>query len=428
MEEDKVIDKEVPKEDSKDKTIYNYVDDDKEINTKSKIVYKNKDLFTTFPFYQDRKTNEIKQKYSFGKISFEGLKGKFPSGFIKNPKAGYGATSQLKPLMKFISKKFQIDEVLISKTKKTQLDGKDLTINFKELESIRKFNSALQKLCREKNNVFINNSFVATFPKEFSKIKEKYQKGTVYRILSEYDNVEKALSTDDKSVLLKLFEDMSIKSKDFFEKQALATTKEKIEEKIIEDVLSEFKRLLGLKKVSEEKWQEFFKSNAWIFTQLFAYPTVLFKDKAYVGGKSIQNKEGKIVDFLYTNKLTQNSALIEIKKHTTKLLSDKPYRGSDVYNMHKELSGAINQVLDQKDTYAKKFDSIKGENAIQSFNPKCIILIGRLDVLDIKQHKAFELLRSSFKDIEIITFDELFARIQLVLSIFKREDKNEPKK
>ena len=96
--------------------------------------------------------------------------------------------------------------------------------------------------------------------------------------------------------------------------------------------------------------------------------------------------------------------------------------------MHKELSGAINQVLDQKDTYAKKFDSIKGENAIQSFNPKCIILIGRLDVLDIKQHKAFELLRSSFKDIEIITFDELFARIQLVLSIFKREDKNEPKK
>ena len=115
MEEDKIIDKEVPKEDLKDKTIYNYVDDNRGINTKSKIVYKNKDLFTTFPFYQDRKTNEIKQKYSFGKISFEGLKGKFPSGFIKNPKAGYGATSQLKPLMKFISKKFQIDEVLISK-------------------------------------------------------------------------------------------------------------------------------------------------------------------------------------------------------------------------------------------------------------------------------------------------------------------------
>jgi hypothetical protein len=33
------------------------------------------------------------------------------------------------------------------------------------------------------------------------------------------------------------------------------------------------------------------------------------------------------VDYLYANNLTKNSALIEKKTHTTRLLSDKPYRG-----------------------------------------------------------------------------------------------------
>lgn len=65
-----------------------------------------------------------------------------------------------------------------------------------------------------------------------------------------------------------------------------------------------------------------------------------------MGGKIIHNTGGKVVDFLYANKLTRNSALIEIKKHTTKLLSKKPYRGTDVFNMDKEFSGAISQVLD----------------------------------------------------------------------------------
>ena len=50
MEDEKVIDKEIPQEDIKDKTIYNYRDDDRKINTKSKVVYKNKDLFSHFHF------------------------------------------------------------------------------------------------------------------------------------------------------------------------------------------------------------------------------------------------------------------------------------------------------------------------------------------------------------------------------------------
>jgi hypothetical protein len=114
--------------------------------------------------------------------------------------------------------------------------------------------------------------------------------------------------------------------------------------------------------------------------------------------------------------------LIEIKKHTTKILSKKPYRGTDVFNMDKELSGAISQVLDQKDTYCKEFNSLRSKEDITSFNPNCIIIIGTLKDLDKKQYKAFELIRSGLRDVEIITFDELYERIKSILSIFKKEE------
>ena len=42
-----------------------------------------------------------------------------------------------------------------------------------------------------------------------------------------------------------------------------------------------------------------------------------------------------------------------------------------------------------------------------------------------KQYKAFELIRSGLKDVEIITFDELYERIKSILSIFKQEESEE---
>lgn len=239
--------------------------------------------------------------------------------------------------------------------------------------------------------------------------------------MKQFTNVERDLSADDKEALFDLFNKLSLSRKDIFEKQELIKTREIIEKKFIEDVLKQFERYLEFKRISEEKWQEFFKDNSWIFSQLFAYPTVIFKDKAYVGGKSIQDTEGRIVDFLYANKLTKNSAIIEIKKHTAIMLSKKPYRGGSVFALNKELSGAISQVLDQRDTYLKKFESITcGE--IVAFNPKCIVIIGKISDLSEEQAKSFELLRTALKDVEIITYDELYERIKAILSIFSHKD------
>jgi len=416
------ISQEIVKKSTRDKTIYHFVDTKRQIDILSKIIFKSHDKFIFYPFYFDRDSGEIKPKYpNIRTFTFEGLKGKIPAGFIRTSSRGYGVTRDLKPLIKFVERNLAPQDVTINTEINSKYTKNRLILNLKDFETIRRILVSLRMAFSEESKISVNNFLAKFIPTKFRTSRESYQRGVINNIVRKYSSIENNLSVDDKDALFILFEKLSLTKKDIFQKEELISTKEKIEKRFVEDVLKEFEMLLSRKRVKEEKWQDFFKENAWIFSQLFAYPAVLITDKAYVGGKNVENEKGKVVDFLYANKLTKNSALIEIKMHTSKLLSKIPYRGDDVFNMDKELSGTISQILDQKETYCKKFDSIRGEEDIISFNPKCIVIIGRISVLNKKQLKVFELLRSSLKDVDIITFDELYERIKLILSIFKRD-------
>ncbi len=55
---------------------------------------------------------------------------------------------------------------------------------------------------------------------------------------------------------------------------------------------------------SEEFWQTtVFKENQWVLAQIFACPCTIFSDKAYVGGKGVDNSGGNLCDFIYQNRL-----------------------------------------------------------------------------------------------------------------------------
>lgn len=417
------ISQEVVKRTTKDRDVYHYRDTKLKINIQSKVTFKRQDKFIIYPFYIDRDTRKVNPKYRKIKtFTFEGLKGRLPAGFITSASRGYGATRDLRPLIRYVERNLDVQDITITAKRKSRYIKGKLILSFKDFENIRKPLLSIRKTFGEESKVLVNNHLAEIIPSKFQANREKYQRGIISNVVRKYDAVERNLSAEDKDTLFNLFEKLSLTRKDLFQKRELISTKEKIEKKFIEDVLKEFERLLSRKRVKEEKWQDFFKENAWIFSQLFAYPAVLIADKAYVGGKDIENIEGKVVDFLYANKLTRNSALIEIKTHTTKLFNKRPYRGADVFNMDKEFSGAISQVLDQKETYCKKFDSIRGEGDIISFNPKCVVVIGRISTLSKKQWKAFELIRSSLKDVDVITFDELYERIKSILSIFKADE------
>jgi hypothetical protein len=201
------------------------------------------------------------------------------------------------------------------------------------------------------------------------------------------------------------------------------------------DSLETIHSLLGLTKISrlielwqanidnadEEFWQKFFKNHPWVISQVFSYPVVLFKDKAYIGGKSISNKGGNVIDFLYKNKLTDNLILVEIKAPTTKLLS-KEYR-DNVYSVSTDLSGAINQILNYKDGFQKEYNllAFKTSKTSELFNPKCLLIIGnqKKEIINKNLRRSFELYRSEMKSVEIITFDELFEKVRLIINMFQ---------
>lgn len=62
----------------------------------------------------------------------------------------------------------------------------------------------------------------------------------------------------------------------------------------------------------EEFWQKALAARAFVLSQLFSYPVVIIKEKAYVGGKQISNTQGNIVDFFGKVESTGSAILIEI--------------------------------------------------------------------------------------------------------------------
>lgn len=183
-------------------------------------------------------------------------------------------------------------------------------------------------------------------------------------------------------------------------------------------------------KSLEKRFQLFFKNNSWIFSHIFSFPVVLYGDEVYVGGKNVHNKDGKLADFIFKNKLSKNAFIVEIKTHKTGLLKKRAYRGTNVFELEGDFTGAINQILNQKDNLTKSYSQLlleecssgKIEEFYEVFNPKAILIIGSIVELTKKQRNNFELFRNSIKDVDIITFDEVFEKIDFFISLLRKPD------
>ena len=173
---------------------------------------------------------------------------------------------------------------------------------------------------------------------------------------------------------------------------------------------------------NEEFWQKFFQDNAWILSQIFSCPFILIGKKFYCGGKEDDDKGGVKGDLLYKNDLTGNLAFVEIKTPKIGIVGGE-YRGKEegkenvVYSMSNEISGGINQVLNQRKVYLNTHGDNNGKFL---HNAMCFLVIGKIsDFENDDEKKSFELFRSSTKEVEIITFDELFGRINAFLKLLK---------
>lgn len=412
--------------DNEEKTIYQVQIPDLDLEFISKEVYKKEDKEVVFPFRINQFERTRQGKYAIVKqIVFKGLKGNYPSG-IATHKSGYGFTKDPSHIIYFIQKNYpNIDKIIISKFDKTQISNDFFIISLKDLERLRKQLSTETGNLRENRKAIITNFFSKIHPAKITSVKPKYKKGTFFNILNNKLNISKNLSPEDKESLYELFKQLKFLEEENFE--TIITTKKIIDTLLIEDALEEYKKLLNSKRRNEEKWQEFFIKHNWIISQVFSFPAVILNDKAYVGGNRVDNKNSKLTDFLYKNKLTENLAIIEIKTHRAKLLKMKPYRGNDVFKIDDELNGGINQILNQKHNLLKNSPNLREEAEDEEnfyvFNPRCLLVIGTIQNLDKKQLKSFELFRNSYPEVHIITFDELHSKLDNLLKIFEKKDK-----
>lgn len=202
--------------------------------------------------------------------------------------------------------------------------------------------------------------------------------------------------------------------------EKLAKLRGDIELVTLEALIKRFEEMLG-EKLVEGRWQDFFNENPFILSMAFGYPVVKVRDQASVGGRKLSGNGEKITDFLVKNSLTNNTSIFEIKTPQTQILNKASFR-EGVFTPSADLSGSINQALDQKYQFQKQIAQIKHHNTrrydIESYAVHCCLVIGKTPDGDDRK-KSLELFRRNSKDVEIVTFDELLEKLKQ-LSAFLR--------
>ena len=185
---------------------------------------------------------------------------------------------------------------------------------------------------------------------------------------------------------------------------------------------------LGNEDNDDEKWwQGQLRSNMFVLSQLFSFPIILVEQEAYVGGQTLSRKQGNFLDYLVKNRLTENLALVEIKTPATRLLGQR-YR-PDIFSPSPDLAGAVQQVINNRENLLKEFYGLKvrsGED-IEAFSPPSLVIAGHTDELvDPTQKKSFELYRNGLRNVQVITYDEMFAKINILIVLLEGQTAGVP--
>ncbi|HGN1512279.1 Shedu anti-phage system protein SduA domain-containing protein [Pseudomonas nitroreducens] len=115
----------------------------------------------------------------------------------------------------------------------------------------------------------------------------------------------------------------------------------------------------------------------------------------------------------------QPLAIVEIKKPSTPLMFSSTYRNEQVYGPHSHLSGAVTQVLYQQSALRNNW--LYHQSQFRESKPdviKCFVIAGATPSGE-EQRRCFHIFRHACKDVEVVTFDELLAKLKLLLEHLK---------
>jgi len=182
----------------------------------------------------------------------------------------------------------------------------------------------------------------------------------------------------------------------------------------------------GFKKHSEEKvWQYFFEKNQWIFGYGldYRYQEILQRE-VHLSDAELDGSNTVIGDYLLGDNFF--TTFVELKKPSTLLFANKGNR-SNSWKLSNDLIESVSQILEHKASGLIRLDSpqyINGEPLTQkAYDSKIILIIGDWKELENSSNtlekeikkKTLELFRRDSRNVEILTFDELFERAKFIV-------------
>jgi hypothetical protein len=195
------------------------------------------------------------------------------------------------------------------------------------------------------------------------------------------------------------------------------------------DGLAIFHRKLNVEKDwKEPQWQDFFSQNTWIFGYGLDYRFLsILQKEAAVSDVDVDGKNTVNIDFLLGS--TDFTVLVELKKPDTLLFEHgkNSKNRSHSWRLSQFLVFAVSQILAQKAAWEIKssqtnYDENGQPITQKTSDPKAILIIGRKDEIEGNprdfeiMQKTFELYRRDSRNVEILTYDELYERAYYIVN------------
>ncbi len=362
-----------------------------------------------------------------------------PPGFIKNYDYGLGFRRERGTLVRIL-KEWGINHLVISTEKKADIneESSTLILNYAEFEKIHENTKLIagraQSVAYKLKGIDMNNILsnlldnpakypTQPYPKFINKLISNLIAEATSAIDVPLEPQEQGYTSDP----------IPKRTKRMMEQrpETLVKLRNTIELVSLENLIDHYKSMLD-KTTSESDWQALFQENPFILSMVFSSPITIIQGQASVGGVGIDCSGNTITDFLVKNSISNNATIIEIKTPGKKLLKSTTSYRKDLYDVSTELSGGVNQVLDQRMEFQQDINRLKvkfkGKGVwFESYYTTGVLIIGTMPSDEDKQ-KSFELFRKNSKDVVIITFDELLGKIKQLLVFLEKQTDNTVKK
>ncbi|MZP30832.1 DUF4263 domain-containing protein [Heliobacterium undosum] len=341
--------------------------------------------------------------FSIKDITIEGFN-KLPDCFDEKGYIKAGASYYIN---KRLSTK-DVDKLVISKFKKDDFHDNTLVLSYSSLSKLVDKLKYISSESKRERSLFVDEFFHLIFPDLFEEV-----------TYSSRSRKKKVIENLDEEIIKHFEPDDLIKLEEFYSKllelryqnkntklKLVQRTKIKVDNITLKYVIEEFEDKLS-KGVLESEWGDFLQKHLYLLNS--KYTRCIPELNVVLGGD-------RRVDFGLID-LYSYLDIFEIKKPETRILSEKTDRGN--YYWHNETVKALTQaekyLFNAERKGANLSEDIKREKGLDVYivKPRAIVMLGHSNQLINDNMKLdFRILRSSLKNVEILTYDELLEQLK----------------